>query len=54
MEMDRDSYELSWAHVHELECERCSTPANLPDVAYIHQTRNLESHTLQFTYCAQD
>lgn len=24
METDRDSYELSWAHVHEPECERCS------------------------------
>lgn len=24
MEMDKDSYELSWAHVHEPECERSS------------------------------
>lgn len=37
MKMDRDSYELSWAHGYEPECERCSVvllQKNLPDVAY--------------------
>lgn len=46
----RDSYELSWAgHMYTSQSVK-DAPSSyckiLPDVAYIHQTRNLQSHTL--------
>lgn len=39
METDRKSYELSWAHEHKPECERCSTVVWVTWCSFIHPSK---------------